>query len=327
MLFFTIKIDEALDVGSLCTGSRCINDVLEDVGITQEFSVFDIVVLVAINKGDSVGLGLINLKAKSIEYLTEELWRYPEGAQGVSVLEEALRVESISPHNFAECFHHLAYHLALSLIRLTPAIDSCGAHITNGVINCLLKVFRRENFVNLVRELPPADMSSFLWRFIRLSQLFELSLRDGAFRHSEADTELSCSDIPRSKSIEVAEEFGDADSLLLAPRANAGNNIIDIVRSVTNNFCLAGAGLGLRVVVGAVIEALTDTKELITSINVFTEINIIALVDISLVHVTFEEGLENLLRGIDSEQVEHAEELLLGNVAIASDIVVLEHWF
>ena len=217
MLFFTIKIDEALDVGSLSTGSRCINNVLEYIGITQEFSVFDVVVLITVNKGDSVDLSLIDLKAESIEYLAEDLRCYLEGAQCVSVLEEALRVETISPHNLTECFHHLANDLALSLIRLTPAIDSCSAHISNRVINCLLEAFRCENFVNLVRELPPADVSSFFRRLKRLSQLFELSLRDGAFRHSEADTELSCSDIPRSKSIEVAEELGDADSLLLAP--------------------------------------------------------------------------------------------------------------
>jgi len=75
---------------------------------------------------------------------------------------------------------------------------------------------------------------------------------------------------------------------LLALRTNARNHIIDVVWCVANHLSLAGACLCLRVVIGAMIEALGHTKELIASINVLTEVYIVALIDIALIHVASE---------------------------------------
>jgi len=76
-----------------------------------------------------------------------------------------------------------------------------------------------------------------------------------------------------------------------------------------------------------VVEALGDAEELITTIDVLAEVNIVALIDIALIHVTSEQALKNLLRGADSEKIEHTQELILGHMTVAGDVVVLEHWF
>ena len=130
----------------------------------------------------------------------------------------------------------------------------------------------------------------------------------------------------RSQSIEVAEELINADSLLLAELTDASNDVVLIIGRVAHDFGLADSRLCLGEVVGAVVEALVDTEELLSAVDILGEVDIVNLIDIALVHVTAEDGLENVLGSADSQQIEHAEELVLGHVTVASDVVVLEHW-
>ena len=95
-------------------------------------------------------------------------------------------------------------------------------------------------------------------------------------------------DLTGAKPIKVAEELLDADSLLLGESANASNNIVDVIRGVSDNLGLAIACPSLRVVVSAVVEALVDTKELLRTINILAEIHIVALIDVTFVHVATE---------------------------------------
>ena len=192
------------------------------------------------------------------------------------------------------------------------------------MVHSLLETFGRENFVNRVGEISPANVGSLLRCLEVLSELLELALGDRALRHCEADAELSSSDVARSQSVEVAEELGDADALLLAPGADTSDHIIDVVRGVADNFSLADASLRLRVVVRAVVEALANAEKLITTVDILAEVHVVALVDIAFVHVTFEEILKDVLRCTDSEEIQDAKELLLGYVPVASDVVVLE---
>jgi len=92
-----------------------------------------------------------------------------------------------------------------------------------------------------------------------------------------------------AKSIKVAEELGDANSLLLSESANAGNNIIDVIRCISDNFGLAIACLSLRVVVRAMVEALVHTEKLLRTVNILAEVHIVALVNVTLVHVATEQ--------------------------------------
>ena len=74
------------------------------------------------------------------------------------------------------------------------------------------------------------------------------------------------------------------------------------------------------------IEALVDSKELFSAIDVLSEVDRVDLIDITFVHVTAKEGLKDVLGSTDPEQVKDAKELILGHVAVARDVVVLEDW-
>lgn len=115
--------------------------------------------------------------------------------------------------------------------------------------------------------------------------------------------------------------------MLLAEHTDASDDIVLIIWLIAHNLGLADACLGLGEVVGAVVEALVDTEKLFSTIDIFTEVNIVALIDVTLVHVAAEERLEDVLRSADSQKVEDTKELILGDMTVASDIVVLEDWF
>ena len=72
------------------------------------------------------------------------------------------------------------------------------------------------------------------------------------------------------------------------------------------------------------VKALVHTEELLSTVDVLTEVHIVALIDVTLVHVATEQLLGDVLWRTDPKQVEHAQELVLGHVAVAGDVVVLE---
>ena len=115
--------------------------------------------------------------------------------------------------------------------------------------------------------------------------------------------------------------------MLLAEHTNTSDDIVLIIWLIAHNLGLADTSLGLGEVVGAVVEALVDTEKLFSTIDIFTEVNVVALIDVTLVHVAAEERLEDVLRSADSQKVEDTKELILGDMTVASDIVVLEDWF
>jgi hypothetical protein len=235
--------------------------------------------------------------------LAEDLGGDLEGAEGVSILEEALRVESVAADHFTELLHDATDKLALLVDSLASAIDGGGADLANWLVDFLLETLGGEDLIDLVGEVSPAHMLAFLLRLVLLAEHLELALRDRALRHGEADAELSCRDVARAQTVEVAEELCNAYALLRALGANASDHVIAVVGGVADDLSLAGASLSLGVVVETVVEALVDTEELITAVNIFAEVDIVDLIDVTLVHIAAQEALEHLLGRIDAEQV------------------------
>jgi hypothetical protein len=89
--------------------------------------------------------------------------------------------------------------------------------------------------------------------------------------------------------------------LLLAESANTGNHIIDIIRGVTHDLSEATACLSLREVGDAVVEALADTEELLGTVDILTEVNVVHFIDIAFVHVSAEDHLDDVLGSSNSE--------------------------
>ena len=327
MIRLAIEISKSVAESRLGTGSVTVDHILEAVGITEEVSIPDRVVLVAIDKSHSVDLLFANLEAESVEDLSEDLGADLEVTESVSILEEALSVKSILSDHFTEVLDDLLAELSLSRISLTSSIDSLCANITDGHIKVLLEALLGEDFVNSVREISPLDVLTFLGGLEDTLEHLKLLLGDGAFGHVETDSKLLSSDKAGSESIEITEELRDTDSLLLAEHTDASDDIVLIIWLIAHNLGLADTCLGLGEVVGAVVEALVDTEKLFSTIDIFTEVNVVALIDVTLVHVAAEERLEDVLRSADSQKVEDTKELILGDMTVASDIVVLEDWF
>ena len=300
MIRLAIEISKSVAESRLGTGSVTVDHILEAVGITEEVSIPDRVVLVAIDKSHSVDLLFANLEAESVEDLSEDLGADLEVTESVSILEEALSVKSILSDHFTEVLDDLLAELSLSRISLTSSIDSLCANITDGHIKVLLEALLGEDFVDSVREISPLDVLTFLGGLEDTLEHLKLLLGDGAFGHVETNSKLLSSDKAGSESIEITEELRDTDSLLLAEHTDASDDIVLIIWLIAHNLGLADTCLGLWEVVGAVVEALVDTEKLFSTIDIFTEVNVVALIDVTLVHVAAEERLEDVLRSADS---------------------------
>jgi len=256
--------------------------------------------------------------------LTEDLRSDLERAQGISVLEEALCIEAVLADDLSEVLNDLLAESALTLIGLASSINGLGASLANDGIDILLEALGGEDLVDAVRELSPLDVSSLLWCLEHLAEHLELAVRDRHLGHVESDAELRGRDVARPQSVKITEELSDADALLLREATHARQDIIDVTWRVAHDLSVAHTSLRLWVVVGAVVEALGHSKELIGAINILAEVNVVNFVDIALVHVTSENELSDGLRSGHSQEVEHTKELSFGHVTVLGDVVVLE---
>ena len=221
--------------------------------------------------------------------------------ESVSVLEEGLGIETVLSDNFTEVVDYSQDERSLFSGGLTSAIDGVDAHLTDGDIDTLFKTLGGENLVNLVRELSPLDMLAFLGSLESVGEELKLTLGDWTLSHCETDTELGGGDVAGAQSIEIAEELRDTNSLLFAESADASNNIIDIIRCVAHDLSDAAARLSFREVGHTMVEALVDTEELLGTVNILTEVNVVHLIDIAFVHVSTEDHLDDVLGSSNSE--------------------------
>ena len=155
-------------------------------------------------------------------------------------------------------------------------------------------------------------------------KVIKLLCGDGTLSHCKPDAELGGSDVARAQSIEIAEELRNANPLLLAQYADASNYIINVIRSVAHNLSLAFERLSLWKVFLAVIKALANSKQLLGTVDVLAEVNVVDLINIAFVHVTSEDEIQNSLWGKDTKLGQHTKELALGDMATLGDIEVLE---
>lgn len=108
--------------------------------------------------------------------------------------------------------------------------------------------------------------------------------------------------------------------------SNASENILNVYGSISNNLSLAHSWASLCEVVEAVVVSLSDSEKSFGTIDLVTEIRVVNLVNVSLIHVTSEDSLSDVLGCSDFEQIENTEELNLCNVTVFSAVEILEHW-
>ena len=288
VVIHTVEVSKSVSESGLGASSIAIDYVFKAVGITKEVCIPDGVIFVTVNKRYGFNLLLINLEAEGVENLSENLRSHLKGAKGVSVLEEALGIKTVLPDDFTEGSDDLLAEFSMLSGGLTSAIGGGSASFTNSSIEVLLETLLGEDLVDSVREISPANMGAFLGGLECFAKQCKLLLRDWSLCHGQTNAELSSGDKTGAKPIKVTEELGDADSLLLGESTNTGNDIVDVIRSVSDNLSLALACSSLRVVVRAMVEALINTEELLRTVNILAEVHIVTLVNVTLVHIATE---------------------------------------
>ena len=286
MVPFSIEISKLVAERRLGSSCVTVDHVLKAVCIAEEVCIFDLIVLVTVDQCDGIDLILIDLESKCVQHLSEDLRADLKVAKCVSVLEEALCVQSILSDNFTEVLNDLLAQFSLFCFCLAPSVDCLCADITDGNIEVLFEAFLGEYFVDTVGEISPLDVLALLRCLEHTLKHFKFACRDRAFGHIKSNSELLRRYKARSEPVKVTEELRDTDALLFAELADASNDIVLIIRRISYNLCLADTCLRLGEVISAVVETLVDTEELLGAIDVLTEVNIVHLVNIALVHIT-----------------------------------------
>jgi hypothetical protein len=183
-----------------------------------------------------------------------------------------------------------------------------------------------EDFVDCIAEFNPLDMLTGLRSFEVTAKHKEFGVWNRQFAHVEANAELGSGDVAWSQLVEVAEELTETNTLLAGDSADTCEHVIKIVRFVVNNGVSGDAGSGLGEVVVTVVEITACTVKLVGTIDLLAEVDIVDLIDVTLVHVTAEKLLGHVLGAGEAESIEDTEELVLGNVAVPVDVKVLEDW-
>lgn len=138
---------------------------------------------------------------------------------------------------------------------------------------------------------------------------------------------MSFGDVATSKLIEISEELGNSNSLFLAALSKLGNNIFNIIWDILLNIDTCNSWSSLWIVVEGVVEVSTDSEELLRGVNIITEIEVVDLIDVTLIHVSFAKGVQDWLGSANTKLTESSQELMFGNMLVLSNIEILEHWF
>jgi hypothetical protein len=137
---------------------------------------------------------------------------------------------------------------------------------------------------------------------------------------------LGFGDAATSKLIKISEELRNSNSLLFAALSKLGDNILNIIWDVLLNIDTSNSWSSFWVVVEGVVEVSADSEELLWGVNIIAEIEVVDLIDVTLIHISFAEGVQNLLGGADTKLTESSQELMFGNMLVLSNIEILEHW-
>jgi hypothetical protein len=88
---------------------------------------------------------------------------------------------------------------------------------------------------------------------------------------------------------------------LLAEETNASNYILNIVRSELHDVCCNLAGLGLGVVVERLTVLSSNTEDNLMRVNLVTEVSIVHLISVTLVHIASQDQVKYWLWSKDAK--------------------------
>ena len=245
----------------------------------------------------------------------------------IPILEETFCVKSFFSNNFGETIQNSLNLFLFSFICWRSTVNSIESSSSNICIKIFLKTLSSENFINTVTECFPANVISSFWRLKMSTYLIEFHLWNWKFGHVQANSELSWCDVSWSQFIEISEEFWNTNSLFNYGLSYSCDGVIYIVWFCPNRVIPGFAYCSFWIQVPAVIEISTSSKELISTINFFTKINVVYFIDISFIHVAAQDLLLNIFSSGYAQKIQNSKELMFGNMTIFGDVKILEHWF
>jgi hypothetical protein len=152
------------------------NNVLEAVGILEEFGVTDFTVRLTVLGGDTLDLLSGKVVTEEDKDLTELFLRDLEMLMAIPVLEERLGIESVSTDDLSETVKNLLNLSLLVLVSGNASIKSLGSSIIDGFVEVLLKSLLGEDFINVVTEVSPANMFTSLGGLETVADKFKFSV-------------------------------------------------------------------------------------------------------------------------------------------------------
>ena len=87
----------------------------------------------------------------------------------IEILEEALCIKSVLSDEFGEIFSDAFHICQLNFCSCRSSIDNVCATKSNFGVNRLLKTFLSENFIDMITELSPFNVSTFFGCFISIA--------------------------------------------------------------------------------------------------------------------------------------------------------------
>jgi len=172
----TIEVSPGLNISGFGSGNGSMNNVLEAVGILEEFSVTDFTVRLTVLGGNTLDLLSGKVVTEEDKDLTELFLGDLEMLMAIPVLEERLGIESISTDDLSETVKNLLNLSLLVLVSGDASINSLSSSIIDGFIEVLLESLLGEDLINSVAEVSPANMLTSLGGLETLTDKFKFSV-------------------------------------------------------------------------------------------------------------------------------------------------------
>lgn len=105
----------------------------------------------------------------------------------------------------------------------------------------------------------------------------------------------------RAKFIKVTEEFSNSDAILDNCLSDSSECVVNIVRYSADCVFSSFTNCSLWVKVPTVVKVTTNTEKLVTSINIFTEVEVVNFIYITFIHVFTEDLLLNVFASVNAQ--------------------------
>jgi len=127
-----------------------------------------------------------------------------------------------------------------------------------------------------------------------LSKVSKFISRKNNFTHVKPNSKLCFSNSPTSQFIKISEKFTNSDSLFHTLLSQLGKNVLNIIWNIFFDIDTCDSWSVLWIVVETVVISSSDTEKLIWTVDIIAEVEIVYLVNVTLIHVSLQKCVEDI---------------------------------